>query len=61
MRLEGWHVKNMALKGGASQNGRACKQGGQPKNSFKFYSDGICNYAIILPYCLEPWSLTFRK
>ena len=52
MRFEGWHVKNMALKGGASQNGRACKQGGQPKNSFKFYSDGICNYANILPYCL---------
>ena len=36
MRLEGWHVKNMALKGGASQNGRACKQGGQPKNSLSF-------------------------
>ena len=41
--------KNMALKGGASQNRRACKNGGQPKNSCKFCSDGICNYANILP------------
>ena len=52
MRFEGWHVKNMALKGGASQNSRACKKGGQPKNSFQFRRDGICNYANILPNCL---------
>lgn len=41
MRFEGWHVKNMALKGGASQNCGACKKWGQPKNSFKFCRDGI--------------------
>ena len=52
MRFEGWHVKNMALKGGASQNVSACKQGSQPKISFKSCSDGICNYANILPDCL---------
>ena len=55
MRFEGWHVKNMALKGGASQNSRACKKGGQPKNSFKFCRDGICNYENILPDC-QIWS-----
>ena len=36
MRIEGWHVKNMALKGGASQNSRVCKKGGQPKIPLSF-------------------------
>ena len=36
MRFEGWHVKNMALKGGASQNSGACKKGGQPKIPLSF-------------------------
>ena len=58
MRFEGWHAKNMALKGGASQNSVACKKVVNQKNSFKFCNGGIRNYANV---CHQIWSLTFRN